>query len=165
WIADKAGSYLFDAIKDGLFGDAADKVDFLIEKLDEVKRTIETLALEGRMYEASQHIMDWTVQLKEKLAVADRGDRSELDRFVSDIGHANTGVHYALSNLYNGLSGQNGVGGGRKLIDVWHDNAYKHLSDTMDAEYTDSTNVEEMDTKLAATFELIRNGLILLIMT
>ena len=73
WIADKAASYLFDAIKDALFGDAADKVDFLIEQQDEVRRTIETLALEGRIYEASQHIMDWTVQLKEKLAIADRG--------------------------------------------------------------------------------------------
>ena len=49
------------------------KVDFLIEQQDEVRRTIETLALEGRIYEASQHIMDWTVQLKEKLAIADRG--------------------------------------------------------------------------------------------
>ncbi|KAL1714065.1 hypothetical protein EV715DRAFT_295509 [Schizophyllum commune] len=165
WIADKAASYLFDAIKDALFGDAADKVDFLIEQQDEVRRTIETLALEGRIYEASQHIMDWTVQLKEKLAIADRGDRSELDRFVSDIGHANTGVHYALSNLYNGLSGNTGIGGGRKLIDVWHNNAYKHLSNTKDAEYTVSTYAEELDTKLAATFELIRNGLILLIMT
>lgn len=73
WIADKAATYLFDAIKDALFGDAADQIDFLIEKQDEVKRTIETLALEGRIYEASQHIMDWTVQLKEKLAVADHG--------------------------------------------------------------------------------------------
>ncbi|KAI4294717.1 hypothetical protein K525DRAFT_274079 [Schizophyllum commune Loenen D] len=162
WIADKAGSYLFDAIKDGSFGDAADKVGFLIEKLDEFKRTIETLALEGRIYEASQHIMDWTPP---SLLNVVASDRSELDRFVRDIGDANTGMRYALSNLYNGLSGQNGVGGGRKLIDVWHDNTYKHLSDTMDAEYTDSTNVEEMDAKLAATFELIRNGLILLIMT
>ena len=84
---------------------------------------------------------------------------------MSDIGNANTGVHYALSNLYNGLTGNTGIGGGRKLIDVWHNNAYKHLSNTKDAEYTVSTYVEELDTKLAATFELIRNGLILLIMT
>lgn len=84
---------------------------------------------------------------------------------MRDIGHANTGVHYALSNLYNGLSGNTGIGSGRKLIDVWHDNAYKHLSNKEDVEYTVCTYVEELDTKLAATFELVRNGLILLIMT
>ncbi|KAI0742643.1 hypothetical protein C8Q80DRAFT_1273270 [Daedaleopsis nitida] len=165
WVAKQAGSYIFDAVKKELFGDAADKMDILIKEQEEIKHTIETLELEGRIYEASQHIMDWTVQLKEKLVIADRGNREELDRFVNDIGNANTGVHYALSNLYNGLLGNTGTGGGRKLLDVWHDNAYRHLQDTNDLNYTILSYVEEMDTKLEAVFELVRNGLILLIMT
>ena len=73
WVGSQAGSYIFDEVKKGLFGEAADKMDILIKQQEEIKHTIETLALEGRIYEASQHIMNWTVQLKEKLAVADRG--------------------------------------------------------------------------------------------
>ena len=89
----------------------------------------------------------------------------ELHQFVKDIGNANTGVHYALSNLYNGLLGQTGTGNGRRLLDVWHENAYRHLADENDLNYTVPSYVDEMDAKLEAVFELIRNGLILLIMT
>ena len=73
WVAKLAGSYIFNEVKNGLFGQAADKMDVLIRQQQDIKHTIETLALEGRIYEASQHIMDWTVQLKEKLGVAGRG--------------------------------------------------------------------------------------------
>lgn len=72
-IGKQAGSYIFDAVKKHLFGDAAEKMDVLIKQQEEIKNTIETLELEGRIYEASQHILNWTIQLKEKLAVAGRG--------------------------------------------------------------------------------------------
>ena len=73
WVAKQAGSYIFDQVKKGLFGEAADKMDILIKQQEEIKHLIETMGLEDRIYEACQHIMDWTVQLKEKLAVAGRG--------------------------------------------------------------------------------------------
>ena len=89
----------------------------------------------------------------------------ELDKFIVDIGNANIGVHYALSNLYNGLLGQTGTGNGRRLLDVWHENAYRRLADASDLNYNMPNYVDDMDTKLEAVLELIRNGLILLIMT
>lgn len=72
WVAKQAGSYIFDLVKNELFGEAADNMSILIKQQEEIKHTIETLELEGRIYESSQHIMDWTVQLREKLVVADR---------------------------------------------------------------------------------------------
>lgn len=74
-------------------------------------------------------------------------------------------MHYALSNLYNGLLGTTGTGNGRKLLDVWSENAYRHLVDRDERKYTILSYVEEMDAKLEAVFQLIRNGLILLNMT
>ena len=73
WVAKQAGSYIFGQVKKGLFGEAADKMDILIKQQEEIKHLIETMGLEDRIYEACQHIMDWTVQLKEKLSVAGRG--------------------------------------------------------------------------------------------
>ena len=96
---------------------------------------------------------------------SERSLPQELDKFIADIGNANIGVHYALSNLYNGLLGQTGTGNGRRLLDVWHENAYRRLADANDLNYTIPNYVDDMDTKLEAVLELIRNGLILLIMT
>ena len=70
-----------------------------------------------------------------------------------------------MSNLYNGLLGRTGTGNGPRLLDVWHENAYRHLADANDLNYTIPSYVDEMDVKLEAVLELIRNGLILLIMT
>ncbi|KAG9119205.1 hypothetical protein FRC07_005861 [Ceratobasidium sp. 392] len=159
FVVNDAVSYLSPLVRDKQFDDAVDNMTDFFKVQGEIKTTASSLLTQGRTKAGTDPLLFYYLeQFESLLNSAKRGHMDNLDNFVQGARDLNLGIHDRLNKLYDAVTGQTESGNQENLLNIWHAEALKKLSDTGLLDYLIADYIDEIDEKLASIFALIRNG-------